>query len=105
MIQPPRTTKQHTALTIVREVETRPLYPAAGIQGVAQSVTDKVDSQDGKGYGDTGEDDGVLALDEDTEPAAESVGQHRAPLGGRSAGSEAQERERGHVQYRRCERQ
>src|SRR5215204_3863731 len=81
------------------------LSHATRVKGVAQAVTDEVNGEDGEGYSDTGEDDSVLTLNEDAEPAAESVGQHRAPLGGRSAGSEAEERERGHVEDRRTERQ
>src|SRR5215218_11293702 len=81
------------------------LSHATRVKGVAQAVTDEVNGEDGEGYSDTGEDDGVLALDEDAESRAEGVGEHRSPLGRRSAGAEAEERESGHVQYRRCERQ
>src|SRR3712207_1027671 len=107
--RPPRSTlfpyttlfrSQHTALTRVRKADTSPLSTAAGVKGIAKSVTDKVHGEDGEGYSDAGEDDGVLALDEDAEPAAESVGQHRAPLWGRGAGAKAEERERGDVQDR-----
>ena len=47
----------------------------------------------------------MLTLDEDAEAALEGVGQHRAPLRGRGAGAEAQERERRDVQDRRGKRE
>src|SRR5215204_4211370 len=95
-------TKQRTALTRVRKADPRSLSPVARVEGVAQPVPDEVDGEDAEGDSDAGEDDGVLALDEDAEPAAEGVGEHRAPLWGRGAGAEAEERERGDVQYRSC---
>jgi len=70
----------------------------AWVEGVAQAVAYKVHGEDGEGDGDTGEDDGVLALQEDPEAATEGVGEHRAPLGGGGAGAEAQEGEGGDVQ-------
>src|ERR671933_1687381 len=79
------------------------LPPAARVQGVAQAVPDKVDGEDAQGDGDTREDDGVLAGDEDPEAAAEGVGEHSAPLGGGGAGTEPEEGERGHVQYGGCQ--
>src|SRR5918998_1798211 len=74
------------------------LRPAARVQGVAEAVSDEVDGEDAQGDGYAGEDDGVLTGDEDAEAAAKGVGEHRAPLGRRSAGAEAQEGEGGHVQ-------
>src|ERR671911_276685 len=89
-------TKQRTALTRVRKADPRPLSPVARVEGVAQPVPDEVDGEDAEGDSDAGEDDGVLALDEDPEAAAEGVGQHCAPLGG--GGAEAKEGEGGHVE-------
>src|SRR5919202_201514 len=78
------------------------LPPAARVQGVAQAVPDKVDGEDAQGDGDTGEDDGVLAGDEDPEAAAEGVGEHSAPLGGGGAGPEPDgQRDPGAVDYAR----
>src|SRR5918994_5056962 len=101
----PRATKQHTALTSVRKAETRLLSPVAGVKGIAKSVPDNVNGEDGEGYSDTWEDNGVLALEEDAEPAAEGVGEHRAPLWRWGAGAQSEERERCHVEDRRRERQ
>ena len=59
------------ALGGVGALREAPLPPAARVQGVAQAVPDKVHGEDGEGYSDAREDNGVLALDEDAEPAAE----------------------------------
>src|SRR5215212_2582831 len=71
----------------------RRLTPAPRVQGVAQAVPDKVHREDREGDGDAGEDDGVLALDEDAVAGAEGVGKHRAPFGRGGLSTEAQERE------------
>src|SRR5215213_2221001 len=76
------------ALTIFRG-----LSPAARVQSVAQAVADKVHGENGESDSDAGEDDGVLALDEDAVAGAEGVGEHRAPLGGGGAGAEAKKGE------------
>src|SRR5829696_9657006 len=74
------------------------LTPAPRVQGVAQAVPDKVHGEDREGDGDTGEDDGVLALDEYAVAGAEGVGEHSAPLGGGGAGAETKEGEGRDVQ-------
>jgi hypothetical protein len=104
MIQPPRNKTTHGVNESSRDRD-RPLSPAAGVQGVAQAVPDEVHRENGEGYSDTWEDNGVLALDEDAEPAAEGVGEHRAPLWRWGAGAQSEERERCHVEDRSRERQ
>src|SRR3712207_5082014 len=79
------------------------LPPVAGVQGVAQAVPDEVDGEYAQGDGDAGDDEGVVAVDEDPVAATEGVGEHRAPPGGRGAGAEAQQGEVGHVRDGRSE--
>src|SRR3712207_550246 len=69
-----------------------PLPSAAWVEGVAEPITYEVYGEDAEGYGDTGEEYGVLALEKDPEAAPEGVCEHRAPLGGRRLGAETQER-------------
>src|SRR5918997_257307 len=74
------------------------LPSAARVEGVAEPIADEVHREDGDGDGDAWEDDGVLAGHEDPVAAPEGVGEHRAPLGRRRAGTEAQEGEGCHVE-------